>query len=81
MRRAMYKLSFAPSVRDMSSASAELTVEMLLSLYEARTLYLAERQVEGERNVSFDNVVDSKEVEGFDPCRLSLLVELCEKAA
>ena len=45
-----------------------------LSLYEACGLHVwpSAEWKEDARNVSFNNIVDSKEVECFDPGRLSL---------
>ena len=67
--------SYLPGKENPSDALTKSpTVEMLLSLYEACGLYVwpSAEWKEDARNVSFNNVVDSKEVECFDPGRLSL---------
>ena len=69
--------SYLPGRENPSDALTESpTVEMLMSLCEACGLCVwpnADWKMEA-RNVSFNNVVDSKEVECFDPGRLSLPV-------
>ena len=67
--------SYLPGKENPSDALTKSpTVEMLLYLYEACGLYVwpSAEWKENARNVSFNNVVDSKEVECFDPCRSSL---------
>ena len=67
--------SYLPGKENQSDALTKSpTVEMLLSLYEACGLHVwpSAEWKEDARNVSFNNVVDSKEVECFDPGRLSL---------
>ena len=69
--------SYLPGRENPSDALTKSpTVEMLMSLCEACGLCVwpnADWKMEA-RNVSFNNVVDSKEVECFDPGRLSLPV-------